>query len=52
MLVSINKTIRHHNPKDHNPNIIKGMRWVRHVTCMGEMNEIYRILVGKSEGKV
>jgi hypothetical protein len=26
-------------------------RWVRHVACMGEMENAYNILVGKPEGK-
>jgi hypothetical protein len=25
--------------------------WVRHVACMREMIDVYKILVGKSEGK-
>jgi len=27
------------------------MRWVRHVACMGEQRGMYRVLVGKPEGK-
>ena len=27
------------------------MRWVGHVACMGERTGIYRVLVGKPEGK-
>jgi hypothetical protein len=27
------------------------MRWAGHVACMGEMKNVYKILVGKSEGK-
>ena len=27
------------------------MRWVGHVACMGEEREVYRVLVGKPEGK-
>jgi hypothetical protein len=27
------------------------MRWVGHMTCMGEEREVYRVLVGKPEGK-
>jgi hypothetical protein len=27
------------------------MRWVGHVARMGERRDVYRILVGKSEGK-
>jgi hypothetical protein len=27
------------------------MRWVGHVTCMGEEWKVYKVLVGKSEGK-
>jgi hypothetical protein len=27
------------------------MRWVVHVTCMGEGRNMYRVLVGKPEGK-
>jgi len=28
------------------------MRWTGHVACMGEEKEVYRILVGKWEGKI
>jgi hypothetical protein len=27
------------------------MRWARHVANMGEMRNVYKILVGKPEGK-
>jgi len=27
------------------------MRWEGHVACMGERSHVYRILVGKPEGK-
>jgi hypothetical protein len=27
------------------------MRWAKHVTRMGDRSDVYRILVGKSEGK-
>ena len=27
------------------------MRWVGHAACMGEGRGVYRVLVGKSEGK-
>ena len=27
------------------------MRWAGHVTCMGEERGVYRVLVGKPEGK-
>jgi hypothetical protein len=27
------------------------MRWVRHVVHLGEIRDIYRVLVGKPEGK-
>jgi hypothetical protein len=27
------------------------MRWVGHVACMGEERTVYKVLVGKSEGK-
>jgi hypothetical protein len=27
------------------------MRWARHVACMGEGRNMYRVLVGKPEGK-
>ena len=27
------------------------MRWARHVACMGEEKGVYRVLVGKPEGK-
>jgi hypothetical protein len=49
-----------HNEELHNlyslPSIIRmmksrRMRWAGHVTHMGEKNNAYRILVGKSEGK-
>jgi len=38
------------------PNIVRviksrGMRWVGHVALMGEEREVYRILLGKPEGK-
>jgi hypothetical protein len=26
------------------------MRWARHVKCMGEMRDAYKILVAKAEG--
>jgi hypothetical protein len=38
------------------PNIIRqiksrGMRWVGHVARMGEEINVYRVLIGKTEGK-
>jgi hypothetical protein len=51
---------RLHNEELHNlyasSNIIRvnksrGIRWARHVACMGEMRNAYNILVGKPEGK-
>jgi len=38
------------------PNIVrvkksKRMRWAGHVACMGERRGLYRVLVGKPEGK-
>ena len=38
------------------PNIVRvvksrRMRWAGHVTCMGEGSSVYRVLVGKPEGK-
>jgi len=30
---------------------LRRMRWVRHVACMGEGRGVYRVLVGKPEGK-
>jgi hypothetical protein len=38
------------------PNIVRviksrRMRWAGHVTCMGEGRGVYRVLVGKPEGK-
>ena len=38
------------------PNIVRviktrRMRWPRHVACMGERRGVYRVLVGKPEGK-
>jgi len=29
----------------------RGMRWVGHVARMGETRGVYRVLVGKTEGK-
>jgi hypothetical protein len=49
-----------HNEKLHNfyssPDIIKQiksrrMRWAGHVARMGEQRKVYKVLVGKSEGK-
>jgi hypothetical protein len=49
-----------HNEELHNvyssPNIIvviksRWMRWARHAACTSEMRNMYKILVGKSEGK-
>jgi hypothetical protein len=49
-----------HNEELHNlyssPSIIriiksKRMRWARHVARMGEKRNVYRLLVGKSDGK-
>jgi hypothetical protein len=49
-----------HNKELHDlyssPNIIKmiksrRMRWVGHVARMGEKRNVYRLLVGKPEGK-
>jgi hypothetical protein len=49
-----------HNEELHNlyssPSIIriiksKRMRWARHVARMGEKRNVYRLLVGKPEGK-
>ena len=46
--------------KSHNlyssPNIVRGiksrrMRWAGHVACMGERRDVYRVLVGKPEGR-
>jgi hypothetical protein len=33
------------------PNIIRVMRLVGHVACIGEMRNAYKILVGKPHGK-
>jgi hypothetical protein len=38
------------------PNIVRviksrGMRWAGHVACMGEGRVVWRVLVGKPEGK-
>jgi hypothetical protein len=30
---------------------LRGMRWAGHVARVGEEREVYRVLVGKSEGK-
>jgi hypothetical protein len=44
-----------HNEELHklysSPNIIRRMIWVRHVVCMGEMRNVYTILIGKPEGR-
>jgi hypothetical protein len=49
-----------HNDELHSlyssPNIVRvikswRMRWARHVECMGESRGVYRILVGRPEGK-
>jgi len=29
----------------------KRMRWIGHVACMGERSGVYKVLVGKPEGK-
>jgi hypothetical protein len=51
---------RLHNEKLNNlyssPTIVQGiksrrMRWAGHVACMGEERGVYRVLVGKPEGK-
>ena len=43
------------NDLDSSPDIVwvikLRMRWVGHVACMGERRSIYRVLVGKPEGK-
>jgi len=30
---------------------LRRMRWAGHVACLGEMRGVYRVLVGKPEGK-
>jgi len=30
---------------------LRRMRWAGHVACMGERRGVYRVLVGKPEGK-
>jgi hypothetical protein len=49
-----------HNEEDHNlcpsPDIIRQiklrrMRWAGHMACMGEERKVYKVLVGKPEGK-
>jgi hypothetical protein len=49
-----------HNEELHilysSPNIIKQiksrkMRWAGHVACMGEGRNVYKVLIGKPEGK-
>ena len=47
---------RLHNEEYTSPNIVRGiksrrMRWAGHVACMGEERGVYRVLVGKPEGK-
>jgi len=44
------------NDLNSSPNIVRviksrRMRWAGHVTCMGERRSLYRVLVGKPEGK-
>ena len=29
----------------------RSMRWAEHVACMGERRDVYKVLVGNSEGK-
>jgi hypothetical protein len=50
-----------HNEELHNlyssPDIIRQlksrwMRWAWHVACMGEERKLYKILLGKPEGKI
>jgi hypothetical protein len=50
-----------HNEELHNffssQNIIRQiksrkMRWVGHVTCLGEERKVYRVLVGDPKGKI
>jgi len=43
-------------PKNSSPNIVgviksRRMRWAGHVALMGERRDVYRVLVGKPEGK-
>jgi hypothetical protein len=49
-----------HNDELHNtyfsPNVIRviilrRMKWARHLACMGEKKDAWRVFVGKSEGK-
>jgi hypothetical protein len=49
-----------HNEEIHNlypqPNIVnmiksRSMRYAEHIVCMGEMRNVYKILVGKPEDK-
>jgi hypothetical protein len=49
-----------HNDELHSlyssPNIVRviksrRMRWVGHVACIGEERSVYRVLVGRPEGK-
>jgi hypothetical protein len=30
---------------------LRRMRWVGHVACMGKKRSVYRVLMGKPEGK-
>ena len=30
---------------------LRRMRWAEHIACMGESRGVYRVLVGKREGK-
>jgi len=44
------------NDQHSSPNVVqviksRRVRWAGHVVCMGERRGVYRVLVGKSEGK-
>jgi hypothetical protein len=60
--IGCNKIGRYHAEGLHNeeltdlhssPNIrvIKSRRWAEHITRMGKRRDVYRVLVGKPEGK-
>ena len=48
-----NETLRDMYPTLNIIRVIKsrGMRWTGHVSCMGERRGIYKVMVGKHEGK-
>jgi len=48
-----NEVLDHLYSKHNTVRVIKSrrIRWARHVACMGEKRGVYRVLMGKPEGK-